>query len=245
MVKRIKTKRKHRRKNKKRSQKIKFKPIFKNNKSKINKDSKQRAYNSYTELINSFIDDGLIKNNSKLHKALLKVDRCDYCDNIGFEKIISSPQTHIRALKYLEDKLLPNSKILDIGSGSGYLTAIFGYLTETNKNNNNSLVYGIDIYPELVKKSINNINNNNSDLLKQNKLNIIVGDGWDGYPELLFDAIHVGMTTNELPIKLWKQLKPGGKLIIPIKTKNGQIFRLYNKPKYWNRISKKNNIYYK
>ena len=230
MVKRIKTKRNYRRKYKKRSKKFK----------------QNGGYKNHKELINSFINNGLIIKDSKIHKALMKVDRGDYCDgincyldkpvSIGNEQTISAPHMHIRALKYLEDKLIPGSKILDIGSGSGYLTAVFGYLVETNKKNNKGLVYGIDIYPELVEKSLNNIRKNNSDLLIHNKLKIIVGDGWEGYPELLFDAIHVGASANELPINLWRQLKPGGKLIIPITTQNGQIFRLYNKPKYWNRI---------
>ena len=247
MVKRIKTKRKHRRKYKKRSQKIKFKPIYK--KSKNKKYKKQIwGYNNHKELIDSFIDNGDITKDSKIHTALMKVDRGDYCDgtkcyldspsSIGYEQTISAPHMHIKALKYLEDKLIPGSKILDIGSGSGYLTAVFGYLVETNEKDNKSLVYGIDIYDELVKNSLNNIKKNNSDLLNHNKLNIIVGDGWAGYPDknLLFDAIHVGASADELPINLWRQLKPGGKLIIPIQTEQREVFRLYNKPTYWNRI---------
>ena len=175
----------------------------------------------------------------------MKVDRGNYCDGnscyvdspsrIGEGQTISAPHMHSKALKYLEDKLYPGAKILDIGSGSGYLTAVFAYLVETDKTND-SKVIGIDIYPKLVEKSLNNINKMNQDLLKNGKLDIIVGDGWEGYPELLFDAIHVGATAEELPIKLWRQLKPGGKMVIPIQTTDGQIFRLYHKPQYWNRV---------
>ena len=201
---------------------------------------------SHKQLINSFIDRGEIVKNSRIYEALMKVDRGNYCDvdNCYFDsparidegQTISAPHMHIKALKYLEDKLYPGAKVLDIGSGSGYLTAVFGYLVEAEKPDNNSKVIGIDIYPKLVEQSINNINKMNSDLFKNGKLDIIVGDGWEGYPGILFDAIHVGATAEELPIKLWRQLKSGGKMVIPIQTPEGQIFRLYHKPQYWNSI---------
>ena len=218
------------------------------NRNKINKRNRLSGGNitNHKQLIQYFVDKDEIVKNSRLYEALMKVDRGNYCDddNCYFDspvridegQTISAPHMHIKALKYLEDKLYPGAKVLDIGSGSGYLTAVFGYLVETNKTNNDSKVIGIDIYPKLVDKSIHNINKMNSDLLKNDKLDIIVGDGWEGYPGILFDAIHVGATAEELPIKLWRQLKSGGKMVIPIQTPGGQIFRLYHKPQYWNRI---------
>ena len=240
------------RKKSKRLRNTSKKCIFRNRKSRSRKKNYKlnRLFGgnitSHGQLIHSFVDRGEIVKDSRIYKALMKVDRANYCDvdncyfdspaRIGEGQTISAPHMHIKALKYLEDKLVPDAKILDIGSGSGYLTAVLGYLVEAEKTNNNSNVIGIDIYPKLVELSINNINKMNSDLLKNDKLDIIVGDGWEGYPVILFDAIHVGATAEELPIKLWRQLKPGGKMVIPIQTPEGQIFRLYHKPQYWNRV---------
>ena len=50
----------------------------------------------------------------------------DKPSSIGFDQTISAPHMHAKAIEYLEPVLKPGSSILDIGSGSGYLTACFG-----------------------------------------------------------------------------------------------------------------------
>lgn len=60
------------------------------------------------------------------------VDRGNYCKNhpymdapqsIGYDVTISAPHMHAYALELLKDHLIPSGKALDVGSGSGYLTA--------------------------------------------------------------------------------------------------------------------------
>ena len=104
---------------------------------------------------------------------------------------------HAHAIKHLEKHLFKGAKVLDVGSGSGILCAIFSYMVDT-QNNPNSLVVGVDIYDNLINQSIINISKNHKDLLKSGRLKIFKADAWKGvkleksienYYEY-FDAIH-------------------------------------------------------
>jgi protein-L-isoaspartate(D-aspartate) O-methyltransferase len=68
--------------------------------------------------------------NDNVYNSMLQVDRADFTDTLPYEDhpqyidynaTISAPHMHAYALEYLSDYLTPNSHILDIGSGSGYL----------------------------------------------------------------------------------------------------------------------------
>ena len=141
---------------------------------------------------------------------------------------------HAYAVKELINHLKPGNKVLDVGSGSGYLCALFAYLVDVK--NNGGQVIGIDIYDTLINNSISNININHADLFNNKRLNIIKANGWNGYPanknEKLYDAIHVGATATEIPLLLWKQLKRGGRLFIPVQDGNNQIIHIIDKPEY-------------
>ena len=206
-------------------------------------------------LVQSLVEKGSLHSGSRIYHAMLYIDRGNYCDipnkdcysdhpmSIGYQQTISAPHIHALVLHHLQDKLYPGSNVLDVGSGSGYLTALFGYLLKTHKKDNHSKVIGIDLLFPLVKKAIKNIRKQDQKLLQYNKLKIVVGNGWQGYPGMMFDCIHVGAAAKKLPIQLWNQLLPGGKLIIPIqiqtktihgKTTFTQVLRLYTKPiKKW------------
>ena len=69
---------------------------------------------------------------------------------------ISAPHMHAKAIEYLEPVLKPGSTILDIGSGSGYLTACFGEAVKVYHQDERSRgkVIGLEIIPELVNYSI-------------------------------------------------------------------------------------------
>ncbi|XP_075723645.1 protein-L-isoaspartate (D-aspartate) O-methyltransferase isoform X6 [Rhipicephalus microplus] len=149
------------------------------------------------------------------------VDRGNYCPHnpymdspqgIGYAVTISAPHMHAQALESLKDHLKEGARALDVGSGSGYLTACMGLMVgETG------LAVGIDHIPELVNESIANIERDQPQLLKSKRVKLIVGDGREGYPEHApYDAIHVGAAAPDMPRKLVEQLKPGGRLICPV-----------------------------
>ena len=161
---------------------------------------------------------------------MMMVDRGDFCSeenkincyndspsSIGYNQTISAPHMHAMALNYLTENghIKKGSKVLDVGCGSGYLTAAFAYLAEVNEKDG-GLVVGIDILPDLVKLSEDNIRKHNKDLLESGQIIILTQDGWKGYPLESYDAIHVGATAESFPKELWNQLKPGGRIFIPI-----------------------------
>jgi len=167
-----------------------------------------------------------------------KVPRGNFCDKemayedrpctIGFNQTISAPHIHAMTIETLKDKLVFQNSVLDVGSGSGFLLAIFGYMVGTDKKNGGTVV-GIDIYPELVAKSIRSLKKENKDIFLFNRLQIIHGDGWKGVPGKLFDVINIGANAPTVPHSLWKQLKPGGLLLIPLNLGDTQVFTLFIK----------------
>lgn len=82
---------------------------------------------------------------------------------------------HAFALEYLKDHLKPGNRVLDVGSGSGYLTACFWRFINNEKGNNeNTKIVGIEHQAALVTKSKENMNNDNPNILLSDQV-IIVG----------------------------------------------------------------------
>eukprot|EP01083_Nonionella_stella_P129443 392785_1 len=169
-----------------------------------------------------------------------RVDRADFCpmnpykdkpQKIGFNATISAPHMHARALEDLYDKLQPGCKVLDVGSGSGYLSVCMAYMV-----GNRGQVIGIEHIKELHELSIKNINKSHKNLLRSGHLKLIVGDGRQGYPRgAPYDCIHVGAAAQSNVARvLCNQLKNRGKLLIPVQVGNRQIFRLYVKDRNGN-----------
>lgn len=127
--------------------------------------------------------------------------------------------------------------ILDVGCGSGYLTAVFGrMISGSTKNLNHGKVYGIDVIPELVELSRANMMKADGDLLLDTAtkdgsgaiVELIARDGWGGYPPgSPYNAIHVGAAATTFPVQLMKQLAVGGVMVIPVGP-DGGIQYLYN-----------------
>ena len=121
---------------------------------------------------------------------------------IGADQTISQPYTVAFQTELLQVK--PNDKILEIGTGSGYQTAVLLHLK--------AKVYTIERQQELFKKT----------KLFFQKMNyrpkkIIFGDGYKGLPEdAPFDGIIVTAGAPEVPKVLMSQLKIGGRLVIPV-----------------------------
>ncbi|KAK7681406.1 hypothetical protein QCA50_015498 [Cerrena zonata] len=185
------------------------------------------------ELISNMAKHGLIRS-ARLTEAMKKVDRANYVldkadayedspQPIGYEATISAPHMHAHAIENLIDFLLPGAKVLDVGSGSGYLCAVLHHLVgPTGK------VVGIDHIPELVEWSVENLKNDGlTSTLDDKSIEMITGDGRQGWLEKApFDAIHVGAAAPMMPRALVDQLAKPGRMFIPVGTHTQSIFQV-------------------
>ncbi|CAI9112905.1 OLC1v1013413C1 [Oldenlandia corymbosa var. corymbosa] len=166
---------------------------------------------------------GVIRSN-KVAEVMETIDRAlfvpdgtpPYVDSpmqIGYNATISAPHMHGMCLELLENHLQPGMHALDVGSGTGYLTACFAIMVGPQGR-----AVGVEHIPELAAESVNNIQKSAAaPLLKEGSLSIHSGDGRLGWPELApYDAIHVGAAAAEIPQALIDQLKPGGRMVIPV-----------------------------
>lgn len=206
------------------------------------------------ELVENLATAGIIQS-AQVKEALLKVDRSNYSNDerdayidapqlIGSGQTISAPHMHAHAMEELFPALVRASKtindspqhkrdlkILDVGCGSGYLTAAFGRLVDRNgpiQPLAKGKVYGIEVIPELVDLSRRNIMKEDNDLFESGTVIVAQGDGWTGRPEDgPYDAIHVGAAAESFPSSLMMQLNPqGGCMVIPVGP-DGGIQNLY------------------
>jgi len=148
----------------------------------------------------------------------------DYPLPIGYGQTISQPyivayMTELMGLKGGE-------RVLEIGTGSGYQAAVLAAITDQ--------VYTVEIIQELGERTIQLL----SGLGYQDRLKVKIGDGyfgWEAYAP--FDAIIVTAAAGHVPPPLIQQLKPGGRIVIPIggvyqvqtlmvvhKTMEGEVF---------------------
>jgi protein-L-isoaspartate(D-aspartate) O-methyltransferase len=101
-------------------------------------------------------------------------------------------------------KLTPTSKVLEIGTGSGYQASILTYLTPN--------VYSIEIIKPLAEAADARLKR-----LGYTTIHTRISDGFNGWPEEApFDAIIVTCAAGSIPPPLVKQLKPGGVMMIPV-----------------------------
>lgn len=121
---------------------------------------------------------------------------------IGADQTISQPYTVAFQTELLQVE--PNAKILEIGTGSGYQTAVLLHLK--------AKVYTIERQSELFKTTRLFFNK-----MHYRPRKMIFGDGYKGLPEEApFDGIIVTAGAPEVPKPLLSQLKVGGRLVIPV-----------------------------
>lgn len=128
----------------------------------------------------------------------------DYPLSIGKGQTISQPRTVAMMMEMLSPK--KGEKILDIGSGSGWTTALLAYIVQDN-----GFVIGIERIPELV-----NFGNANLKKYSFKNTKIIKATNKLGIEGEEFDRILVSASADEFPDELSKQLKIGGKIVIPV-----------------------------
>ncbi len=140
----------------------------------------------------------------------------DEAQPIGMGQTISQPYTIALMLKILD--LKKGQKVLEIGSGCGYVLALIHEITQ-------SPVYGIEVVKELAEKSKENLRNY-KDITVYNQ------DGSKGLPEQSpFERILISAATKQIPKTLLNQLTEDGILVAPVGPSYGQSLVAVQKKK--------------
>jgi protein-L-isoaspartate(D-aspartate) O-methyltransferase len=131
---------------------------------------------------------------------------------IGDGQTISQPYIVAIMLQALE--LQPSDKVLEVGTGSGYVTALLAELT--------AKVYSIERHPALAAEAQRVLT-----ALGYTDVEIVIGDGTAGLPSYApYDTIIVSAASSELPPALVSQLREGGRMIIPLGPAESQQLQL-------------------
>jgi protein-L-isoaspartate(D-aspartate) O-methyltransferase len=174
------------------------------------------------DLIDNLIKDGWLET-PRIIEAFRKIKRADFLPDdmrdlaelnqalpIGSGQTISQPLTVAFMLEKLQPQ--PGDKILDIGSGSGWTTALLSQIVQPKGR-----VIAIEIVTQLKEFGERNVAKYN--FMKKGVTKFILADGKKGYKkEAPFDRILVSASAKSVP-RAWKeQLKVGGRIVVPIET---------------------------
>lgn len=140
---------------------------------------------------------------------------------IGFDQTISQPLTVAFMLELLQPQ--EGNKILDIGSGSGWTTSLLAQIVSQQSKNQKpktksqkGKVIGLEIIPEL--KDFGEHNASKYDFVEKGIAEFVCADGYLGYlQESPFDRILISAETQAVTDAWKRQLKIGGRLVLPIK----------------------------
>nr|BAN67563.1 protein L-isoaspartyl methyltransferase [Polypedilum vanderplanki] len=163
----------------------------------------------------------VMKETDRKHYSNLFIPYVDRLELIDANAYLAAPHMHAYALEKLVDFIKADSKILDIGSGSGYMAACFARLiqvraVETLKESTGYVV-GVEPLLKLVEFSIENITADNPKLIENGLIKIMEGDGRKGFEDYgPFDVIHVGAAIPEIPTELLMQLSLNGRMLCPV-----------------------------
>ncbi|KAH7317148.1 protein-L-isoaspartate O-methyltransferase [Stachybotrys elegans] len=191
---------------------------------------------SNSELIEKMWHNGLITD-PRVKQAFLKVDRANYApampyedspQAIGHAATISAPHMHASAVEHVLPYLIPSEenpapRVLDVGSGSGYLTHVMAELAGPR-----GLVVGLEHIQELRDLGEANMRKSSEgrDLLDSGRVKFLLGDGRLGLEEppregeeqggTGWHVIHVGASAKEVHQQLLDQLRAPGCIFIPV-----------------------------
>jgi protein-L-isoaspartate(D-aspartate) O-methyltransferase len=183
-------------------------------------------YSQRQQMVESLAERGI--RDPKVLEAFRKVPRHLFLDEalwpqaygdhplpIGEKQTISQP--YMVALMTEALQLIGTEKVLEIGTGSGYQTAILAELSDR--------VYSIERLPGLAKRARKVL-----DQLKYTNIVIRIGDGTEGWrDESPFEGIIVTAAAPEAPDPLMKQLAFGGRMLVPIGDEHFQDLMRYVK----------------
>ncbi len=174
------------------------------------------------KLAEELINEGHLKTTSII-AAFRKIDRADFVPEnlqneaygnyplpIGFGQTISQPLTVAFMLELLQPRV--GEKILDIGSGSGWQTALLAFIVGRKGGGK---VIAVERIKELFEMTVANVSKYN--FIEKGIVRTVLGDGSDGFPEEApFDKIIAAAAGESLPYAWKKQLKTGGLIVAPI-----------------------------
>jgi protein-L-isoaspartate(D-aspartate) O-methyltransferase len=156
---------------------------------------------------------------SKVSEAFQAINRADFLRDeakqardidtplsIGHGQTNSQPSTVRLMLEWLNSQ--PGDKILDVGSGSGWTTALLSHVVGPTGE-----VYAVEKIPELVKFGADNNNRAGTKNVRFFEAGKVYG-----LPDFApYDRILVSAAASKLPKELLRQLKIGGRLVVPVK----------------------------
>ncbi|MCL6482249.1 MAG: protein-L-isoaspartate(D-aspartate) O-methyltransferase [Firmicutes bacterium] len=121
---------------------------------------------------------------------------------IGYGQTISQPYVVARMTELLDPQ--PTDRVLEVGTGSGYQAAVLAELVAE--------VFTVEIIEPLGRQAEQRLHE-----LGYTNIRVRIGDGYAGWPEQApFDAIIVTAAPDHIPEPLLEQLKPGGRMVIPV-----------------------------
>ncbi len=193
-------------------------------------------------LIDTLIEEGWLKT-PRIIEAFRKIKRVDFLPKgmenlaelnealpIGFGQTISQPSVVVFMIEQLQPQL--GDKILDVGSGSGWTTALLAHIVSQKGNPKskilnskqipnskcqipNGKVIAIEVVPELKEFGEKNVAKYR--FIDKGIVEFICADGSKGYEkEAPFDKILASASAEELPMNWKEQLKVGGRIVTPI-----------------------------
>lgn len=203
----------------------------------VKKSAQTEGADKYTEKRKAMIKTQILRRgiqNPRLLEALEKVPRHIFVPHrledrayndeplpIGMNQTISQPFIVAYMIEQLH--LKGDEKVLEIGTGSGYQTAL---LAEMAKH-----VYTIEIIPELSKRAQEKLKT-----LNYTNISYRIGDGYAGWPEEApFKGIIVSAAPRYIPPALIEQLDIGGRMIVPVGLDQQELVLIV---KHENRVEK-------
>jgi protein-L-isoaspartate(D-aspartate) O-methyltransferase len=128
---------------------------------------------------------------------------------IGNGQTISQPSVHARYLQELQ--LTGRERVLEVGTGSGYQTVLLAHLAEQ--------VFSVERVPALLDRAREIIQR-----IGVRNVSLLLGDGTLGWRDYApYDAILVSAAAPQVPAPLAEQLAEGGKILIPLGTRDEQM----------------------